>query len=433
MEVVRAELKNGLRCVCHVLHQAIGKGLAIEAIKGPLDRLRTVCSHGWLPMAKSTHGFAQIKNSCVLTEALFQEEKKENLPQLKVILDAKWRWGYSFAMLDRFFQVRQAVMNLTQYPSFEWVLYPEDVALLKEIRDVLQHIVSNLALLEGDNQGLQSSCQSWHQVSHLAHGHPDPVISQVRSVPSKAFRFTLGSAIPPSGRRLCGCPLSHLAYAQNSAVNIADFPIQSCGQENFGNHFRSPHCKKASTFLDPRFVQLTPFVPEYDREEWVKEVMKLVTELAEDTFVPETTADVVEIADVPVESSNPKKQKVENAFFEYMESSQSSTQTVKSQPTIRKESTRVRVQKELRLYAKTSQLGVRDDPLKWWWENEGVYPVLATVAKRVLAVPASSAQCWPIPKAPTLIDEINLANSGLPPLSESFPSSLVSMRPTVPA
>ena len=49
-----------------------------------------------------------------------------------------------------FFQVRQAVMNLTQYSSFEWVMYPEDIALLDAIRDVLRHVVSNLALLEGD-------------------------------------------------------------------------------------------------------------------------------------------------------------------------------------------------------------------------------------------------------------------------------------------
>ena len=90
----------------------------------------------------ATNGTTQVKNSCVLTEALLQEEKKENLPQLKIVLDCKWRWGFSFAMLGRFFHVKQAVMNLSHYPSFDWVLYPEDVALFEVVPDVIRQIVA---------------------------------------------------------------------------------------------------------------------------------------------------------------------------------------------------------------------------------------------------------------------------------------------------
>ena len=62
MESVRASLDNGLRCICHVLHCAIGKALALPCVQSPLDKLRKVCVH--------------VKQSCVLTEALFRERKK---------------------------------------------------------------------------------------------------------------------------------------------------------------------------------------------------------------------------------------------------------------------------------------------------------------------------------------------------------------------
>ena len=47
--------------------------------------------------------------------------------------------------------------------------------------------------------------------------------------------------------------------------------------------------------------------------------------------------------------------------------------------------------KELRLYAKTQQINVKDDPLAWWADHQQTFPVLASVARRLLAIPASSA------------------------------------------
>jgi hypothetical protein len=34
---------------------------------------------------------------------------------------------------------------------------------------------------------------------------------------------------------------------------------------------------------------------------------------------------------------------------------------------------------------------MKEDPLKWWAENRGTFPLLAQVARRLLAIPASSA------------------------------------------
>ena len=134
MENVPGSLNNGLRCLCHVLHRAIGKALDLPSVKSPLDKLRRLCAH--------------VKNSCVLTEQLFREQRKLSLPEQKLILDAKWRWGYSYAMIQRFLDNKNAVAHLTF--DAEMVLSEEDITCLQNIADVLGEIVANLTMLEGD-------------------------------------------------------------------------------------------------------------------------------------------------------------------------------------------------------------------------------------------------------------------------------------------
>ena len=129
MENVRSKLNNGLRCICHVnvLYGAIGKALALPAAKEPLDKLRRLCQH--------------VKQSCVLTEQLYREQKKIGLPEQKMILDAKWRWGYSLAMINRFLDNEATVAKLNLGDA--WAVFEEDIACLKNIARVLGEIVSN--------------------------------------------------------------------------------------------------------------------------------------------------------------------------------------------------------------------------------------------------------------------------------------------------
>ena len=45
---------------------------------------------------------------------------------------------------------------------------------------------------------------------------------------------------------------------------------------------------------------------------------------------------------------------------------------------------------EVRLYFGEATLSKRDDPLKWWSENEGRFPTLSKLAKYFLCIPATS-------------------------------------------
>ena len=46
---------------------------------------------------------------------------------------------------------------------------------------------------------------------------------------------------------------------------------------------------------------------------------------------------------------------------------------------------------ELRFYQSRERLDEQKDPLLWWKRNQGCFPVLAVVARQVLAIPATSA------------------------------------------
>lgn len=82
----------------------------------------------------------------------------------------------------------------------------------------------------------------------------------------------------------------------------------------------------------------------------------------------------------------PKRTKTSHPFFEYMATSGELDPRVAP-----KETTRQKLSKELKVYAKTPQIPVEEDPLKWWAGQAINFPVLAQVARKLLAIPASSA------------------------------------------
>ena len=50
-----------------------------------------------------------------------------------------------------------------------------------------------------------------------------------------------------------------------------------------------------------------------------------------------------------------------------------------------------RVTEEVKAYLRTPQIQPHEDPLRWWRDERAQFPVLAQVAQKILAIPASSA------------------------------------------
>ena len=84
-----------------------------------------------------------------------------------------------------------------------------------------------------------------------------------------------------------------------------------------------------------------------------------------------------------------KRARVDHPFFAYM-----ATQADhRVEPSAPRDTTRQRLSREIKAYLKTAQIGISEDPLKWWGMRAATLPILAQVAKVILAVPASSAPC----------------------------------------
>ena len=86
-------------------------------------------------------------NSSILTEMLLKEQAKAQVDQLKVKLDASWRWGYSYQMIERSLKLEKFIRTL-KHESFECQVSSEDVALLRSVSEVIGDVVSALTLLE---------------------------------------------------------------------------------------------------------------------------------------------------------------------------------------------------------------------------------------------------------------------------------------------
>ena len=56
-----------------------------------------------------------------------------------------------------------------------------------------------------------------------------------------------------------------------------------------------------------------------------------------------------------------------------------------------RETPRQKIAKEIKQYVKIAQVDAKEDPLKWWADQATNFPFLSQVARRILAVPASSA------------------------------------------
>ena len=54
-----------------------------------------------------------------------------------------------------------------------------------------------------------------------------------------------------------------------------------------------------------------------------------------------------------------------------------------------KESTAIA--KEFKLFSKVAQIPPKADPMAWWAEQAPTFPLVAQLARRLLAIPASSA------------------------------------------
>ncbi|KAL5473346.1 hypothetical protein EMCRGX_G027819 [Ephydatia muelleri] len=136
MEAFRAMMERGsgvegLRCVSHVLHNAIRKACETRGIKSEIDKLRSLCK--------------EIKSSSLLSGQLSNLAKMNGKNATKVVLDCKWRWGYCLKMIRRYMFLKDEINELQCDNDVNLTTQ----ARLTELGDMLQEAVDLIFFMEG--------------------------------------------------------------------------------------------------------------------------------------------------------------------------------------------------------------------------------------------------------------------------------------------
>ena len=329
MELFRQSIVGvtGLRCLSHVLHNAIKKACEVMLIKSDVDKLRNLCT--------------EIKNSSILSGQLANLAKGAGKRKIKVVLDCKWRWGYSRKMIQRYRDLKDEIDQL----NCEHHLRPFTITRLTELSDMLEDCCDVLFFMEGSKY-VTLSCVPF--VLYYLKNHLQP-----RDEDDLAVASARNAILEYITARYALLPIHYLA-----------------------------------AYLDPRFSNMDPFVPHEMRQLKIHEVHYIVVERA-GTIQPPSTAP--EPAFKPAEDSTPtstqpqrKKQKLMEKIRSDLSSRSSSSHHVNEQE-------HTTINEEMNRYEKKEPLPIESCPLAWWKKNEIEFPLLSVVAKEILSIPASSA------------------------------------------
>ena len=192
-------------------------------------------------------------------------------------------------------------------------------------------------------------------------------------------RYPTFSLLAPLLYKLLGVTLK---IKENDSEVLKNIKSSIASDLNRYNSHSIRKCLRIATFLDPRFKDLSPFIPE-EQHECVYENTK--TELLSIVRAYEDDDDEVELVDDQLEEGNepepPKKKKSKlSDFFADVYEDRS-----------RKRYTKIeRIVAEVKRYKSEESIDIDDKPLEWWKMRGCQYPLMSTLAKQYFCIPATS-------------------------------------------
>ncbi|XP_063324202.1 E3 SUMO-protein ligase ZBED1-like [Pelmatolapia mariae] len=326
------EEKHGwasIRCAGHTLQLIVNTALKDTTISRALGAARQLVEH--------------FKRSELASTRLKMKQEQMNVKKNTLIQDVSTRWNSTFHMIERLLEQR--------WPLTATLSDPEVMPRGKHYFDLKP---DQWALLEELKQGLApyTTQQQYTTVSGL----PQVVKGLTRAVHQSQLETSSGKSFIASAEK----------GIKQRWGSICTF---SADKEN-------PVILAAA--LDPRYRKLKFLAPED-----VIRVQGTVEVLA----VKEANAGTHEHAKVQTDNGSGGTEKtVLDNLLESDTDSQGDNEEAAS-----KEDQDVQVvRSEVQLYFKEATVSKKDDPLKWWSENEGRFPTLSKLAKSFLCIPATS-------------------------------------------
>ncbi|WAR07122.1 ZBED1-like protein [Mya arenaria] len=378
MNIVKAvrlsELKH-IPCFAHTLNLATQKGLGIKEMDRLLGRVRRIVGL----FHRSTTAAAVLRSL----------QSQLGLPTHKLLMDVATRWNSSFHMIERYLEQQAAI--------FATLLH----------KDVKKNIADVVTLSDTDNQNLEAALKILGPINtatNLLCSDSSPTVSLIH--PMKEMLLVQMKIMP----------------GDNAFVKA----VKDAIVKNLLPRYTEPDLLDmlhVAAALDPRFKSL-PYISEGDRHDISKSMSKKAIAIAsmqsdvkvkDEPSSPEDSSTGTAVMpalpaleelrrqpldqpEEPEEEPAMKKPRLSpelkprlspepNSSENALESLFGDVFVTCVEPA---KSLDQRVDSEIADYEKEPVVSLKSDPLQWWKERAGHYPILSKLASSYLVIPATS-------------------------------------------
>ena len=319
-----------------------------------------------------------FSNSSQLTARLLQFQATQAVQRpKKTIQDVKTRWWSTYSMINRLLLLKPYISYLCSRPDVELTnLNDAQWKLLGDIVIILEPFMLAQKLLEGETYVTLSLVVS------IIEGLRKQLHRAASNVDNSAYVQSMLSVLTKS-------------FTAEWGTGEADtqFDMQkTLGYRNRMQGFRMIHMLAA--LLDPRTKKLMTFglLDKRKIEEELKRIA--ILEAKKRVAVPVPVA-------VPIVENAPT---IVDKYRDLFNDTLPDDRHVPSADTLQYQNTdcEIAVHLEMMNYQREGVLErltiidgkeVHNNPLDWWKLNAGKYPILSSIARRILCVPATSAPC----------------------------------------
>nr|XP_054589704.1 E3 SUMO-protein ligase ZBED1-like [Nothobranchius furzeri] len=329
---------SSVSCTGHTLQLVINSALKNQAIDKAVRAARCLVEH--------------FKRSELATTKLKEKQKQMATPEHNLVQDVSTRWNSTFYMITRLLEQRWPVTatlsdsSVTHKDKKYLDLKPDQWSLLEELSEALKPFECATVFMSGQT-------------------------------------YTTISAIPPLVKGLLRSTLS--ADFQSAALQAFKLTTVEQLQERwkFETSFSdtAPNTVVLAAALDPRFRRLKFLSPQ--------EIFDVQGKIQAMAFKERREVDMQQRSSSRTTSTSDAASKsTPGTLLDSLLDSDGDEDSPGQVETSADEN--VRVRNEVNSYFGEKNLAKEESPLKWWKENQDIYPMLARLARSYLSIPGTS-------------------------------------------